>query len=66
MRLIPFKSKWIAHVLWTAIEDTPELLYQMMHEVLKPYINEYALSNNIKQDAHEKVKVDLFVDPEKC
>jgi hypothetical protein len=36
---IPFKSKWVAPVLWTAIKHTPGLLYWMMCEILKPYIN---------------------------
>jgi hypothetical protein len=36
----------------------------MMHEILKPYINEYASSNNILQEAHEKAKADLFGNPE--
>ncbi len=25
----PFKSKWVGHVLWNAIEDTPGLPYQI-------------------------------------
>jgi hypothetical protein len=61
---IPFKSKWIAHVLWTAIKDTRGLPYQMMCEILKLYINECALLNNILQDACEKAKVDLLGNPE--
>jgi hypothetical protein len=32
----------------------------MMREILKPYINEYALTNNILQEAHDVAKVDLF------
>ncbi len=40
----PFKSKWVGHVLWNAIEDTPGLPYQMMREILKPYFNEYVLT----------------------
>ena len=35
---LPFKSKWVGHVLWNAVEDTPGLMYQMMHKILKPYI----------------------------
>ncbi len=32
----------------------------MMCETLKPYFNEYALSNNILQKGCDKAKVDLF------
>jgi hypothetical protein len=52
----PFKSKWIGHLLQTAIKETPGLPYQMMHEILKPYFNEYALSNNILQEGMTKQK----------
>ncbi len=45
----PFKFKWVGHVLWNAVEDIPELRYQMMREILKPYINKYALTNNVLQ-----------------
>jgi hypothetical protein len=30
----PFKSKWVGHVLWNAIEETPGLPYQMMCKIL--------------------------------
>jgi hypothetical protein len=36
----PFKSKWISHVLWAAIKETPGLLYQMMRGISKPYFKE--------------------------
>jgi hypothetical protein len=52
-------------VLWNAVEDTPGLTYQMMHEILKPYINKYVLTNNILQEACDTAKGDLFGDPEK-
>jgi hypothetical protein len=35
----PFKSRWVALVLWTASKEIPGLPYQMMREVLKSYIN---------------------------
>jgi hypothetical protein len=37
----------------------------MMRKILKLYFNEYALSNNIIQEGHDKAKVDLFSNPEK-
>ncbi len=61
----PFKSKWVGHVLWNTVEDTPGLMYQMMHEILKPYINEYVLTNNVLQEAHDTAKGDLFGDLDK-
>jgi hypothetical protein len=51
-------------VLRTAIEETPRLLYQIMHEILKPYFNEYALSNNVLQEGCDKAKEELFGNPE--
>jgi hypothetical protein len=35
----PFKTRWVALVLWTASNEIPGLPYQMMREVFKPYIN---------------------------
>jgi hypothetical protein len=51
-------------VLWNAIEDTPGLPYQMMQEILKPYFNEYVLTNNVLQQARDTAKGDLFGDPD--
>ncbi len=36
----------------------------MMHEILKPYINEYVLTNNFLQEACDTAKGDLFGDPD--
>jgi hypothetical protein len=60
--LIPFKSKWVALLLQTTNKVTPGLPYQMMHEILKPYINECASTNTILQEACDKAKVNLFSD----
>ncbi len=62
---LPFKSKWVGHVLWNAVEDTPGLMYQMMHKILKPYMNKYVLTNNVLQEARDTVKGDLFGDLDK-
>ncbi len=61
----PFKSKWVGHVLRNAVEDTPGLTYQMMREILKPYMNKYVLTNNVLQEAPDTAKGDLFGDPDK-
>jgi hypothetical protein len=50
--------------LRNAIEDTPGLPYQMMHEILKPYFNKYVLTNNVLQEACDTAKEDLFGDPD--
>jgi hypothetical protein len=57
---IPSKSKWVALVLWTTNKETHGLPYQMMCEILKPYVNDYAMMNSILQDNHDISKVDLF------
>jgi hypothetical protein len=59
-----FKSKWVGHVLWNAIEDTPGLPYQMMREMLKQYFNKYVLTNNFLGEACDTAKGDLFDDPD--
>jgi hypothetical protein len=56
----PFKSKWVGHVLWNTIEDTPGLPYQTMREILRPYFNAYVLTNNVLQEACDTAKWDLF------
>ncbi len=43
----PFKPRWVALVLWITIKEMLGLPYQMMREVLKPYINEYAMTDKI-------------------
>jgi hypothetical protein len=60
----PFKSKWVSHVLWNAIEETPGLLYRIMRKISKTYFNEYVLTNNVLQEAHDAAKGDLFGDPD--
>jgi hypothetical protein len=61
----PFKSKWVGHVLQNTVEDTPGLTYQMMRKILKPYMSEYVLTNNVLQEACDTAKGDLFGDPDK-
>ncbi len=61
----PFKSKWVGHVVWNAVEDTPGLTHQMMCKILKPYIKDYVLTNNILQETCDTAKGDLFGDPDK-
>jgi hypothetical protein len=59
-----FKSKWVGHVLWNAIEETPGLPYQTIHKILKPHFNEYVLTNYVLQEACDTAKGDLFGDPD--
>ncbi len=58
----PFKFKWVSHVLWNAIKETPGLPYQIMRELLKPHFNEYVLTNNVLQEACDAAKGDQFGD----
>jgi hypothetical protein len=60
----PFKSKWVCHVLWNTIEDTPGITYQMIREILKTYFIAYVLTNNVLQEACDTAKGDLFGDPD--
>jgi hypothetical protein len=47
----PFKSKWVSHLLWNTIEETPGLPYQIIRKLLKPHVNEYVLTNNVLQES---------------
>ncbi len=60
----PFKSKWVSHLLWNTIEESPGLPYQIMPELLKPHVKEYPLTNNVLQEAHHAAKGGLFGDPD--
>jgi hypothetical protein len=60
----PFKSKWVSHLLWNAIEETPGLPYRIMLELLKPHVNKYGSTNNVLQEARDAAKKDLFGDPD--
>jgi hypothetical protein len=59
----PLKSKWAVPYITKAVLDNPTISYQMMRELMKPYANDYALTDSILQDARDAVKEQLFGSP---
>jgi hypothetical protein len=44
---IPFKSKWLTPIIQSAVLDSPGVSYRTLREILKPYGNNYALTDSI-------------------
>jgi hypothetical protein len=62
--LNPFHGKWVGYLLRGTIEDCPGVLYHVMSEVIRDYVNRYVVTNNILQDARDHAKADLFGKPD--
>jgi hypothetical protein len=60
----PLQSKMIAPIIANAVEETPGISYQMIREILSPFVNDYALTDNILQDGRHLAKVERFGVPE--
>jgi hypothetical protein len=60
----PLWSKMIAPIIANAVEETPGISYQMMREILKPYANNYAITDNILQDGRDQAELERFGVPE--
>ncbi len=60
----PFRRKWIGYLLRGTIEDCPGATYCVLFEVIQDYVNPYAVTNNIIQDARDHAKADIFGKPD--
>jgi hypothetical protein len=60
----PLQSKIIAPLIANAVEETPGISYQMIRDILSPFANNYALTDNILQDGRDIAKVERFGVPE--
>ncbi len=60
----PLQSKIIAPLIANAVEETPGISYQMIRDILSPFANDYALTDNILQDGRDIAKVERFGVPE--
>ncbi len=60
----PFRRKWVGYLLCSTIEDCPGITYPVMSEVIQDYVNPYAVTFNILQDARSNAKADLFGKPD--
>ena len=60
----PLLSKMIAPIIANAVEETPGISYQMIREIMSPFANDYALTDNILQDGRDLAKVERFGVPE--
>ena len=54
----------IPPIIANAVEETPGIFYQMIREILSPFANDYALTDNILQDGRDMAKVERFGVPE--
>ncbi len=59
----PFRRKWIGYLLYGTIEDCPGATYCVLSEVIRDYVDPYAVTNNIIQDARDHAKADIFYKP---
>jgi hypothetical protein len=57
---LPFRGKWVSYLLQKTVEDCPGTSYRVMSEVIRDYINPYAVTNNILQDARDHARAELF------
>ncbi len=60
----PLQLKMIAPIITNAVEETLGISYQMIREILSPFANDYALTDNILHDGRDIVKVERFGVPE--
>ena len=59
----PIKSKFVVPFLLSAVETNPMITYKTMREIMKPYANQYTLTDGILQDARDLAKLSLFGSP---
>jgi hypothetical protein len=59
----PFRGKWIGYLLHGTIEDCPGATYRVLSKVIRDYVNPYAVTNIIIQDACNHAKADIFGKP---
>ncbi len=50
----------MSYLIRNTIEDCPGASYRVMSEMIRNYVNPYAITNNILQDAREHARADLF------
>jgi hypothetical protein len=61
---LPFRAKWVSYLLRKTLADCPGASYRVMSEVIRDYVNEYAITNNILQDARQHARKDIFGEAE--
>ena len=61
---LPFRAKWVSYLLRKTLADCPGASYRVMSEVIHDYVNEYAITNNILQDARQHARKDIFGEAE--
>ncbi len=60
----PLELKMITPIIANAVKETPDISYQMMREILKPYANDYAITDNILQEGRDHAKLERFGVPD--
>ncbi len=57
---IPIKAKMVVTIIKDPVADNPGISYQSIREMMKPYAEEYTLTDSIVQDARNMAKLQLF------
>lgn len=60
----PFRSKWFAPIIQGAVLENPGASYSVLKEMIRPYANDYAITDSLVQQSRDSVKVKLFGTPE--
>ena len=58
--ITPLKSKMVVPIILGAVADNPGKNYQPLREILKPYANDYTLTDSILQEGRDQAKAQLF------
>ncbi len=56
----PIKSKYVVPFIKAAVGNNPGMVYQTMRDIMKPYANDYALTDSVLQEAWDNAKLELF------
>jgi hypothetical protein len=56
----PLKAKMVVLIISGAVAETPEIAYQSLREILKPYAKDYVLTDSILQEGRDVAKDVLF------
>ena len=57
---IPIGAKFVVPIIKDTVADNPGITYQSIREIMKPYAEEYTLTDSIVQDARDQAKLELF------
>jgi len=60
----PLSYLWVVPIFRQSVEKKPGVDYEALRDLLRPYANEYAITDAILQEGRETAKVSIFGTPE--